>query len=71
MSNLLTKYRLDKTAITIADLDNPPNDVAYWRTRPVEERLEAGEFLRQLNYGYDPSTARVQRVLRVLDLGAE
>jgi hypothetical protein len=68
MSNLLSKYRLDRSVITVTDFDNPPDDVAYWRTRPIEERLEAVEFLRQMNYGYDPTTAKIQRVLRVVEL---
>jgi hypothetical protein len=69
VSDWRSKYRLDKTAITVADIDAPSDHVAYWRTRPIEERLEAVEMLRQMNYGYDPATARVLRVLKVLELG--
>jgi hypothetical protein len=41
---------------------------AFWHSKTPLERLEALEILRQTLYGYDPATARVQRVLRVLEL---
>ncbi len=41
---------------------------AYWHSRTPLERLKALESLRQTFYGYDPTTARVQRVLKVLEL---
>jgi hypothetical protein len=41
---------------------------AFWLSKTPLERLEALELLRQTFYGYDPATARVQRILRVLEL---
>lgn len=60
--------KLDKTVFSVSDLDNPPDDRAYWLSRPPEERLAAMEFLRQMVYGYDPATARVERVLEIVEL---
>ena len=41
---------------------------AYWLSRSPDERLEHVELLRQLNYqGYDPATARLQRILSVIE----
>lgn len=39
-------------------------DVAYWRTRPIPERIAAVEILRRQHHG---STARLQRVARVVE----
>ena len=57
--------KVDRTAVSIARLSDPPDDAAYWLSRSPLDRLEAVEMWRQLNYGYDPATARVQRVLEV------
>jgi hypothetical protein len=58
-------FRLDRTQFSIGDMHDPPDDVAYWRSRPPAERLAAVEFLRQTTYGYDPTTVRLQRVLEI------
>ena len=34
-----------------------------------EERLEAVELLRQIHYGYDPTTERLQKVITVVKRG--
>ena len=64
------EYRLDKTAITVTSLGEERHDHAYWLTRPPAERLRAIEYLRQINYGYDATVARLQRVLEIVELGA-
>ena len=64
-------YRMDKTKLIVASLDDPPDDVEYWLSQPPEERLRALEFMRQIAYGYDPATARLQRVLTVISLEEE
>lgn len=63
-----TEYRLDKTAVTMHSLGEERRDRAYWLSRPPAERFRAVEYLRQMNYGHDPATARIQRVLEVVDL---
>ncbi len=56
--------RLDKTALSVTSLSEN-DEKAYWQTRTPQERLEAVELMRQVNYGYDPATARLQRVLTI------
>ena len=38
----------------------------YWHSRTPQERLWAVEVMRQKAYGYDPDTARIQRVLEIV-----
>jgi hypothetical protein len=59
--------RMDKTVFTIGTLTDDPDDLAYWHSRSPEERLEALELMRQVMYGYDPLSARLQRILAVID----
>ena len=61
--------RLDKTALSVASLHEESDDKAYWLSRTPAERLEAAELMRQVNYGYDPTTVGLQRVLEVIKLG--
>lgn len=67
---LIDTARVDRRALDVVDLHEQGNDVAYWRTRSVNERLEALELMRQIAYGYDPSTERLQRILEVVEFGA-
>ncbi len=67
MSNV-PSVRLDKTAFSVISLDDEGGDKAYWLSRTPEERLEAAELMRQMNYGYDPATARLQRVFEIVKL---
>lgn len=58
-------YRLDKTAVRVRKLSDPDDWSDYWKTKTTEERLRAIEAIRQMIYGYDPATTRLQRVARV------
>lgn len=49
--------------IQVYELGKEPSDLEYWLSKTPQERLEALELLRQTMYGYDPATARLQRVL--------
>jgi hypothetical protein len=60
----------DKTAFSVSPLSREGDDRAYWRTKTPIQRLEALEFMRQTMYGYDPATARLQRVLTVAPLSS-
>ena len=42
-------------------------DKAYWHSKTPQERLEALELMRQINYDYNPATLRLQRVLEVVE----
>jgi hypothetical protein len=67
----LNMERVDRTAITIATFaDAEQEDRAFWHSRTPEERMTYLEWLRQRNWGYDPTTTRLQRVLAVVERSA-
>jgi hypothetical protein len=57
--------RLDKTAFSIDSLTAPSDEKAYWLSKTPAERLEALELMRQIVYGYDPHTTRLQRFFEI------
>ena len=57
--------RLDKTAFSVVGLYDEPDDKEFWLSKTPLERWQMMEFLRQMNYGYDPDTTRLQRVFTV------
>ena len=66
--NAISEVRMDKTAFSVVSLTEESDEKEYWQTKTPQERLETVELLRQLNYGYDPATARLQRVLAIAEL---
>jgi hypothetical protein len=66
--NAVDAARLDRTAFSVGSLDDDREEVAYWRAKSPEERMEALELMRQIIYGYDPATTRLQRVFEVAEL---
>ena len=57
-------HHLDRTKLTVTSLQQADaEDRAYWRSKTPEERLSALEIMRQVAFGYDPTTERLQRVL--------
>jgi hypothetical protein len=61
---------MDKTAFSVMSFAEAAEaDQTFWRSKTPAERLAALELLRQIHYGYDPATTRLQRVLRVVELG--
>jgi hypothetical protein len=62
------EFRLDRTRFSVARLTDPDDAVAYWLSRPVEERLRALELLRRTFYGYTNATEGLQRVFEVAQL---
>ena len=60
----LANVRLDKTAFKVYSSfeEAEAADRAYWHSRTPAERLMAVELMRQSVYGYDPASARLQRV---------
>src|SRR5579872_6277261 len=63
-----SSFKFDKRAFAEGSLADEGNDKAYWLSKTPLERLEALEAIRQTVYGYDPATARVQRVLTIIEL---
>ena len=61
----IRELRVDRTAFSIASLKDKSDEIAYWAAKSPEERLEALEIMRQIIYGYDPSTERLQRVFEI------
>jgi len=58
-------FRMDKTAFSVGTLSEASDEKEYWLSKSPLERLEAVEIMRQIVYGYDPSTARLQRLLEI------
>ncbi|MBV9868562.1 MAG: hypothetical protein JO316_24675 [Abitibacteriaceae bacterium] len=56
---------MDKSVLEIKPLSEQGDARGYWAHKTPLERLEAVEFMCQVMYGYDPSTARLHRVLTV------
>jgi hypothetical protein len=61
-------FLLDRTAFSIGQLHDPSDEKAHWLARSPLERLEAIEVMRQILYGYNPASSRLQRVLTVAQL---
>lgn len=58
--------RLDKTALTVTALDEVDKaDCAYWHSQTPEKRLQAMQWLRELNYGRDAVSGRLPRLLEI------
>lgn len=59
---------LDKSAFSVKSFaEADEEDRNYWHSRSPQERLEALEIMRQLNYDYDPATDRIRRTLEVVE----
>ena len=61
-------FKMDKKAISVTSLFEESDEKEYWLSKTPQERLEALELMRQINYGYNPITDRLQRVLEVAKL---
>jgi hypothetical protein len=59
---------MDRRAFSVISLEDQQEDEKrYWRDKTSHERLQAVETTRQMIYGYDPSSTRLQRVLEVVE----
>lgn len=61
----LDSVKIDRKAFSVASVLEPSDEKAYWLSKTPHERLQAAELMRQIVYGYDPSTTRLQRVLEI------
>jgi hypothetical protein len=66
--NAVDNARLDRSVFEIGPLDGDAAERDYWRGKTPQERMEALELMRQIIYGYDPATTRLQRVLEIVEL---
>ena len=66
--NAIDNFKMDKDALSVISLFDESDEKEYWHAKTPQERLAAVELMRQINYGYDPVTTRLQRVLEVAQL---
>ena len=68
--NLIEEMRIDKTKFEILQSFEEARiaDRKFWLSRTIEERFEAIEIMRQINYDYDPVNDRIQRVFQIITL---
>ena len=66
--NAIDALKMDKSSLSVASTSEESEDKEYWHAKTPQERLQAVELMRQINYGYDPTTTRLQRVLEVVKL---
>lgn len=64
MKTLEELLKVDRTSFVVTSLYES-DEKQYWLSKTPEERLQALELMRQIIYGYDPATARLQRVLEI------
>jgi len=57
--------KIDRTAFSVGSLDDEPDDKLYWLSKSPMERLQAIEIMRQIIYGYDPASTRLQRFFEI------
>jgi hypothetical protein len=62
----IDELRVDRAALSVVSTDTPSDAKEYWRSRTMEERLDALELTRQIFNAYDPDTTRLQRILEVV-----
>lgn len=59
--------KVDRKVFSVVLMSEIEKDLTYWLSKTPEERIEAVEFLRQLIFGYDPATERLQRVFETAE----
>jgi len=64
-SPTLHSVQIDRKAFSVGSVLEPSDEKAYWLSKTPHERLQAAELMRQIIYGYDPATMRLQRVLEI------
>ncbi len=59
--------KLYRTAFSVGSVFDESDEKEYWLSKTPDERLEAVEIMRQIVYGYDPSTTRIQKVIEIAE----
>lgn len=62
----VSSLKIDKTALSTAPLSDESGLKTYWLLRTPHERLRQMEILRRINYGHRATTARLSRVLEIV-----
>ena len=63
----LETNRLNKSVAIVSSLTDESDEKDYWLKVSPEDRLIALETMRQINYGYDATTARLQRFFEIAE----
>ena len=60
-------FKMDKATFSVLSSFEEADeaDKTYWHSKTPQERLEALELMRQINYGYNPTAEGLQKVLEV------
>ncbi len=58
--------KINRNIINITAIDES-DEKEYWVAQTSEKRLEAIEMMRQVAYGYDENSSRLQRVLEIAE----
>ena len=64
----LEDYQLNRSVLSITNLTDMNDEKVYWLQTTPKERLLALEMMRQINYGYDTTTTRFQRIFEIAEL---
>ncbi|OPZ23870.1 MAG: hypothetical protein BWZ02_03057 [Lentisphaerae bacterium ADurb.BinA184] len=59
--------RVDRSKVVVGSVWDDSDEKGFWLTKTPDERLEAMELLREIAYGHDSTTARLQRVLETAE----
>jgi hypothetical protein len=57
--------KVQRTAFSVGSAFDKSDDKSCWLSKTSAERMQAVELMRQIIYGYDPATTRLQRVLEI------
>lgn len=58
---------LDRTAVSVGTFADEPDDLAWWLSRPPEERIAGIEFLRRQFFAYGKARPEFRRLLEVAE----
>jgi hypothetical protein len=59
---------VDRSVVKVGSIFDKSDEKAYWLNRTPLERLEALQLMREIAFGHDAATARLQRVVEVAEL---
>lgn len=59
--------KVDRSAITVGNVFDESDEKAFWLSRTPLERLEAVELYREIAFGHDACSARLQRILETAE----
>lgn len=59
--------RVNRSFVTVGNVLDESDEKTFWLSRTPLERLEALELLREIAFGYDVVTTRLQRVLETAE----